>query len=125
MTVPAAACEKSCVRVLLCITPGPGSSDSCDKEAAMPAKLQGPDPGRLELDVGRMFEDLDRKRRQAHLSRTTVCRAMGVSPAAWTRLNWAGTPSARTLVQAVAWLDADLRDYVIRTPGQREESPAA
>ena len=48
----------------------------------MPNERQNPDPGQLELDIERLFADLDRKRRQTHLSRTTVCQAMGVSPAA-------------------------------------------
>jgi hypothetical protein len=116
--------KKLAYKVLLYVRSGPGSGDSYSKEPAVPTEPQSPDPGQLELDTGRLFEDLDRKRRQAHLSRTTVCQAMGVSPAAWTRLNWAGTPSARTLVQVVAWLDADLRNY-LTAPRPRKEVPVA
>ena len=72
----------------------------------MPIELQSPDLGGvLERDVRRLSDDLSRKRRRARLSRTAAFRAMtGTSPT-WTRLGWAGMPSACTLVQVVAWPD--------------------
>jgi hypothetical protein len=65
------------------------------------------------LDIRGLFEAVDRLRCERRMARKAVAAQLGVVPAVLTRWQYGSHPGGQTVVAAVDWLDADLRDFFL------------
>jgi transcriptional regulator with XRE-family HTH domain len=67
--------------------------------------------GVVQLDMGRLLEELDAKAHSLHMTQAQVAAELSVHPttvAAWRR---GFTMSGDVALRLATWLDIDLRDY--------------
>jgi ribosome-binding protein aMBF1 (putative translation factor) len=68
------------------------------------------------LDINRLWEAVDRQRRERRLTKRKVAAELGVHPAVLSTWQWGDKmPATDSVIRLVTRLDIDLRDYISAT----------
>ena len=82
-------------------------------------------PGLVELDMPRLLDALESKRRSRHMTQRQVAAVLGVDPATIRQWRRGFGMNGGAALRLSAWLDTDLREFARQDPLPETRGKAA